>query len=126
LTNVRNPVAESLRRNIRDHEESLALAVQALGTGSVGSNDSERRDSTAKTQLFLVQLAQILVVDGSSVRVEAKMTEAATALRLHAAPADLGKLIGEQGRTARSLRVVIEAIGVTQGIHYTLEIVEPS
>jgi uncharacterized protein len=85
---------------------------------------NEARDDKAKTQSFLERLAQILVVDASSVRVEAEITGTETALRLHAAPADVSRLIGKQGRVAHSLRVVLGAIGVTQGVHYKLEIVE--
>lgn len=35
---------------------------------------------------------------------------------------DMGKLIGKQGRTARSLRVIFQAIAKEQGRHYQLDI----
>jgi uncharacterized protein len=43
---------------------------------------------------------------------------------LRVAPGDLGKVIGRQGRTARSLRTLLEARGAHEGIDYGLEILE--
>jgi hypothetical protein len=35
---------------------------------------------------------------------------------------DMGKLIGKQGRTVRSLRIIFQAIAKEQGRHYKLDI----
>jgi predicted RNA-binding protein YlqC (UPF0109 family) len=35
---------------------------------------------------------------------------------------DMGKLIGRQGRTARSLRIIVQAIGKEQGQDYQVDI----
>ena len=45
-------------------------------------------------------------------------------LALRVAPADLGKVIGKQGRTARSIRSLLAAAGTKQNKRYTLEIAE--
>lgn len=37
---------------------------------------------------------------------------------------DLGKVIGRQGRTARSLRTLLETRGVHEGVDYGLEILD--
>jgi predicted RNA-binding protein YlqC (UPF0109 family) len=37
---------------------------------------------------------------------------------------DMGKLIGKQGRTAASLRIIVKAIGKEQGDAYQLDIEE--
>ena len=37
-------------------------------------------------------------------------------------PRDLGKLIGKQGRTARSLRILLSAIAKQQGASYSLDL----
>jgi predicted RNA-binding protein YlqC (UPF0109 family) len=47
-----------------------------------------------------------------------------TLFELQVAPDDLGKVIGRQGRTARSLRSLLSARGDEDGEHYELEIVE--
>ncbi len=44
--------------------------------------------------------------------------------KVHVDPDDLGKLIGRQGRTARSLRSFLEARGTLDGQRYALEIRE--
>jgi predicted RNA-binding protein YlqC (UPF0109 family) len=45
-------------------------------------------------------------------------------LTLKVAPADLGKVIGKQGRTARSIRTILGAAGMKQNRRITLDIVE--
>lgn len=47
-----------------------------------------------------------------------------TVLELKVAPGDVGKVIGRQGRTARSIRSVLAAAGSKKNRRYTLEIVE--
>lgn len=47
-----------------------------------------------------------------------------TAFRVQVAPADLGKVIGRQGRTARALRTVLAAAGAKQRRRTLLEILE--
>jgi len=47
-----------------------------------------------------------------------------TVLELHVAPDDLGKVIGKQGRTARSMRSLLNAAASKQNRRYTLEIAE--
>ncbi len=45
-------------------------------------------------------------------------------LELRVAPADLGKVIGKQGRTARSMRTILGAAGMKLQKRFTLEILE--
>ena len=45
-------------------------------------------------------------------------------IELRVAPADLGKMIGKQGRTARSIRTILTAAGLKQHRHFSLNIVE--
>ena len=47
-----------------------------------------------------------------------------TVLELKVAPGDLGKVIGKQGRTARSIRTILGAAGMKANKRYTLEILE--
>ena len=48
-----------------------------------------------------------------------------TVLELRVAPEDLGRVIGKQGRTARSMRSVVTAAASKTDARYTLEIAEP-
>lgn len=43
---------------------------------------------------------------------------------LSVAQDDLGKVIGRQGRTARSLRTILDARGTHMGVEYGLEILD--
>jgi hypothetical protein len=45
-------------------------------------------------------------------------------LELKVAPGDVGKIIGRQGRTARSIRSVVTAAGAKRNRRYTVEILE--
>ena len=47
-----------------------------------------------------------------------------TVLELRVSQNDLGKVIGKQGRTARSIRTILGAAGMKLKKRYTLEILE--
>jgi predicted RNA-binding protein YlqC (UPF0109 family) len=73
----------------------------------------------------LVELiAKALVDDPSSVAVVETRSGDSTIVELRVAAADLGKVIGRQGRTARSLRTILAAAGTRRGTRAVLEILE--
>jgi predicted RNA-binding protein YlqC (UPF0109 family) len=67
-------------------------------------------------------LAKALVDEPDAVRVETEERDDALVLHLHVAPADVGKVVGRQGRIARALRAVVRAGGVHEGRRVLLEI----
>ena len=69
-------------------------------------------------------LARRLVDDADAVRVEELDDDDRRVLRLHVAPADRGKVIGRNGRIARSLRIVARAAAGRSHERVHLEIVE--
>jgi predicted RNA-binding protein YlqC (UPF0109 family) len=69
-------------------------------------------------------IAKSLVDAGEAVEVKATPGEHATILELKVARGDLGKVIGKQGRTARSMRTILGAAGTKINRKFTLEIVE--
>ncbi len=73
---------------------------------------------------LLEELARQLVDDPDAVRVEEAEEDGATVLRLHVAPADVGKVIGRQGRIARALRTIVRAGAGREHRRYLLEIVD--
>jgi uncharacterized protein len=73
---------------------------------------------------LLEYLARRLVDDPDAVRVEEADEDDALVLRLHVAPDDVGKVIGRQGRIARSLRTLVRAGGAHEGRRIILEIVD--
>jgi len=69
-------------------------------------------------------LAKALVEKPDEVEVEAFEEPGQTVLELVVAESDLGKVIGRQGRMARSLRNIVHAAGLRTRKRYQLEIVE--
>jgi uncharacterized protein len=70
------------------------------------------------------QIAKALVDEPEQVSVEKVDGEQATVLELRVAAGDFGKVIGRQGRTARSIRTILGAAGVKLHKRFTLEILE--
>ena len=73
---------------------------------------------------LLAHLARQLVDEPDAVQVEEVQREGAIVLRLHVAKADVGKVIGRQGRIARALRTIVRASGARSHHRVVLEILE--
>ena len=87
---------------------------------------TQERDSRNLSIINLIlNLAQTLVDDKESVAVELR-TDAGglTEIVLRVAPADVGKVIGKQGRTARSMRTIWQAASMKHDVRYSLSIEE--
>jgi predicted RNA-binding protein YlqC (UPF0109 family) len=69
-------------------------------------------------------IAKALVDIPEQVSVREVEGEQVTVLELRVAPSDLGKVIGKQGRTARSVRTLLGAAGMKLHRRFTLEILE--
>jgi hypothetical protein len=69
-------------------------------------------------------IAKALVDNPQEVAVRAVEGEQVTVLELRVDPSDLGKVIGKQGRTARSIRTILNAAGMKLKRRFTLEILE--
>jgi len=70
------------------------------------------------------QIAKALVDHPEQVAVNSVEGEQVTILELRVAPDDLGKVIGRQGRTAKSIRTLLGAAGMKLKKRFTLEILE--
>jgi len=75
------------------------------------------------TQLIKA-IACTLVDKSEDVTVDAVTQGDSTVLRLKVAPADIGKVIGKQGRTARSLRTILGAASMKMQHRFSLDIIE--
>lgn len=69
-------------------------------------------------------IARSLVDEPEELRIRVYDRDQQSIIELRAAQADLGKLIGRQGRTARAIRTVLAAAGSRRGYRYILDIVE--
>jgi predicted RNA-binding protein YlqC (UPF0109 family) len=73
---------------------------------------------------LVTEIAKALVDTPDEVVVREVQGEQVTVLELRVAPGDLGKVIGKQGRTARSIRTLLGAAGMKLNRRFTLEILE--
>jgi predicted RNA-binding protein YlqC (UPF0109 family) len=74
---------------------------------------------------LVAELARRLVDEPDAVRVEeVEEADGTLLLRLHVAEADIGKVIGRQGRLVRAMRTIVRAGGVEAGRRLQLEIVD--
>jgi uncharacterized protein len=69
-------------------------------------------------------IAKALVDNPDAVTVNTVEGEQVTVLELKVHPTDLGKVIGRQGRTAKSIRTILGAAGMKMKKRLTLEILE--
>jgi predicted RNA-binding protein YlqC (UPF0109 family) len=73
----------------------------------------------------LVQyLAKSLVENPDAVEVKETQGDSASVLELKVAKEDLGRIIGKQGRTAKSIRTILNAAASRVNRRVVLEIVE--
>ncbi len=73
----------------------------------------------------LVQfLAEHLVNNPTAVEVRETQGETASVLELRVAKEDLGRIIGKQGRTAKSIRTILNAVASRTNRRVVLEIIE--
>jgi len=85
-------------------------------------SDHSSNDSAQRVTEVLKEIATALVDQPEKLRLEIEDVHDETVLRLFVAEDDLGKVIGKQGRTARSLRTILGAIGSKAGHRYSLDV----
>ncbi len=73
----------------------------------------------------LIKLIACALVDKpEEVSVKVISRGAETLIELRVDPAEVGRVISKQGRTARSLRTILSAASIKLGHRYSLEIIE--
>ena len=73
---------------------------------------------------LILEIVQALVDQPEDVSVEMLDDHDATVIRLRVAHQDIGKVIGKQGRTARSLRTILGAASMKLHHRFALDILE--
>lgn len=79
-------------------------------------------EQTPDVHALVEQMAKALVETPGEVM--ATVIEEESVVELEVAPADMGKVIGKQGRTARAMRTILSAAGARQNKRWQLEILE--
>ena len=73
---------------------------------------------------LLMKIAQSLVDDPEQVQVDEVVSSQIIILELRVAKADMGKVIGKQGKTANAIRTLLNAVAGKVRKRYMLEIVD--
>ena len=80
--------------------------------------------ASEELRLLIDFLGRALVDLPNMVNVKCIEGEQTTVIELKVAKEDLGKVIGKQGRTARSVRTILGAVSMKLHHRYTLDILE--
>ena len=73
---------------------------------------------------FIEFIVKALVDNPDQVDVKEVLGSRTTVYELHVGQGDLGKVIGKQGQTAKSIRTLLSAVSARQGKRAVLEILE--
>lgn len=72
----------------------------------------------------LTHIVRSIVDDPEAVDVSAVPDDGAVVLEVRVGPGDLGRVIGRRGRTAMSIRTVVRAAAVTDGVDIDVDFVD--
>jgi hypothetical protein len=73
---------------------------------------------------LVVAIAKALVDDPSQVQASEEMEDDTTVIKLTVAKEDMGRIIGKEGRTAKAIRTLINAVSTRNNVKAVLKIVE--
>lgn len=74
---------------------------------------------------FLEFLIKALVDNPSDVKIDRSVDEMGVLLTLSLNPADMGKIIGRKGNTAKAIRTLLRVVGMKNNARVNLKINEP-
>jgi hypothetical protein len=77
-------------------------------------------------QQFLEYVVKMLVDNPNDVRVNRQVDEMGVLLTLDVNAADMGKIIGRSGATAKALRILLRVVGMKNNARVNLKINEPA
>ena len=77
-----------------------------------------------KLSELLTYIAQSLVDNPDEVNVTERQTETETVYELRVNRADMGKVIGRQGRIAKEIRTLMRSVAARQGKRISVDIVD--
>ncbi len=78
-----------------------------------------------KDQEFVEYIVKALVDNQDKVKVERRVDEMGVLITLDVDPADMGKVIGRDGATAKAIRTLLRVVGMKNNARVNLKINEP-
>lgn len=76
-------------------------------------------------KVFLEYVVKALVDNPNDVKIERTLDEMGVLITLSVNPADMGKIIGRMGNTAKAIRTLLRIIGMKNNARVNLKINEP-
>ncbi len=76
-------------------------------------------------QEFVEYIVKAIVDNPSDVQTSRTVDEMGVLVNLSVNPADMGKVIGKDGQTAKSIRTLLRILGAKNNARVTLKIAEP-
>jgi predicted RNA-binding protein YlqC (UPF0109 family) len=80
---------------------------------------------TEKDAQFLDYIVKALVDNPNDVKISRTVDEMGVLLMLDVNPADMGKIIGREGNTAKAIRTLLRIVGMKNNSRVNLKIAEP-
>lgn len=77
-------------------------------------------------QEFLEYVVKMLVDNPSDVKVKRQVDEMGVLLTMDVNPADMGKVIGRSGNTAKAIRILLRVVGMKNNARVNFKINEPA
>lgn len=74
---------------------------------------------------FLEYVVKQIVEKPEEVKVERKVDEMGVLIELQVAKEDMGRIVGKNGQTAKSLRILLRVIGSKNNARVNMKILEP-
>jgi hypothetical protein len=78
-----------------------------------------------KEKDFLEYVVKALVDEPAAVKIDRRVDEMGVLLTLKVASADMGKVIGRDGNTAKAIRTLLRVVGIKNNARVNLKIEEP-
>lgn len=76
-------------------------------------------------QEFVEYVVKSIVDNPDDVKTDRTVDEMGVLITLAVSPADMGKIIGKEGRTAKALRTLLRVLGAKHNARVNLKITEP-
>lgn len=76
-------------------------------------------------ELFVENVVKAIVDHPDDVKTKRTVDEMGVLIELTVHPEDMGKIIGKEGRTAKSIRTLLRVLGAKNNARVNLKIVEP-
>ena len=76
-------------------------------------------------QEFVEFVVKSIVDNPDEVKTDRTVDEMGVLITLSVSPADMGKIIGKEGRTAKALRTLLRVLGAKHNARVNLKIMEP-